>query len=371
MGSTQLASRARRVASASSGSPSFLEPLRPRDHFYRLAFAHAYSHAHGAGRPDVDVIEQLYPGDEPTQILLRAATAPATLTTSGWASDLATTALSDAIVGLAPISAAAALFDYGLHVDFPRGVGMVAIPGQNMVAADAGKFVAEGSPIPVRQYNVEGTALGLRKLASIVVYSRELAIHSQFEPIVRQMVGQALGLSLDAYLFSTNADDGIQPFGLLNGATSVTAQSGGGQQALSKDVAALVGALNAGGGGIHPVIVAAPQQAASLKVWAGPKFDYPILASAALAAGTIVAIEASAFVVGMDPVPNFSISDSGTLHFEDTSPAQIGVAGSPNVVAAPARSLWQTDGMAQRTIVRINWGLRALGSVAKVTSVTW
>jgi hypothetical protein len=54
---------------------------------------------------------------------------------------------------------------------------------------------------------------------------------------------------------------------------------------------------------------------------------------------------------------------------EDTSPQQIGTA--PNVVAAPARSLWQTDSIAIRCILDAAWALRSTGAVAWVQSATW
>jgi hypothetical protein len=106
-------------------------------------------------------------------------------------------------------------------------------------------------------------------------------------------------------------------------------------------------------------------------MWAGPQFTFPILASAALAAGTIVAVEAKSFVSGFSATPTFDVSDQTVLHLEDSSPAQISTAGTPNFVAAPLRSLWQTNCTAVKMILQCAWGMRAPNHVQLVSSTTW
>ena len=52
---------------------------------------------------------------------------------------------------------------------------------------------------------------------------------------------------------------------------------------------------------------------------------------------------------GFGAEPEITASEEGLiLHMEDTAPLAICTAGSPNTVAAPARSLWQTDCIAVR-----------------------
>ena len=63
--------------------------------------------------------------------------------------------------------------------------------------------------------------------------------------------------------------------------------------------------------------------------------------------------------------------DTATLHMEDTTPLAIGTVGSPNTVAAPVRSLWQTDTVGIRMIQPMNWTLRRSGVLAWTQSVTW
>jgi hypothetical protein len=56
---------------------------------------------------------------------------------------------------------------------------------------------------------------------------------------------------------------------------------------------------------------------------------------------------------------------------EGTTPLAIGTAGSLNVVAAPTRSLWQTDTIALRMILRASWVMRASGHVQVINDVVW
>ena len=51
----------------------------------------------------------------------------------------------------------------------------------------------------------------------------------------------------------------------------------------------------------------------------------------------------------------FMLSTGGTLHMEDTTPLPIGTVGTPNVIAAPTRSLWQTDTLGLRLTTEMSW----------------
>jgi hypothetical protein len=348
--------------------PTPVHKGRPRDVIDRALAAHFLSRVNGQ-RSVADCIRD----DPPVQLLLRSASAPATSSTTGWAAELAATAVADIIASIAPVSAAAALIGLGLQVPFDRDAA-VRVPGRVALAADAGGWTGEGLPLRVRRMDLSGPTLAPCQLGVIVVFSNELADHSlrSVQRVASELLNEAAALLLDSNLFgNAAASAGVSPAGLLNGVVGITAASGGGINAMVKDVEALIAALAAAGGGANPVFIAAPGQAAAVKAWAGPKFDYPVLASAALAAGTIVAVEAKSFVSGFSATPTFDVSDQTVVHLEDTSPAQIGTVGSPNVVAAPLRSLWQTNCTAVKMILQCAWGMRATGHVQFVSSTTW
>ena len=92
--------------------------------------------------------------------------------------------------------------------------------------------------------------------------------------------------------------------------------------------------------------------------------------SGTVPAGTVIVIDAADFV-SVSEGPRFEISDQATLHMEDTAPTDISTAGTPAVVAFPAKSMFQTDSMALRLIMPMNWVFRRTGTVAWVAGVTW
>jgi len=68
------------------------------------------------------------------------------------------------------------------------------------------------------------------------------------------------------------------------------------------------------------------------------------------------------------PIPEFSSCIQGVLH-EDTVPLPIvGDSGTP---AQGVRSLWQTDAIALRMVLRASYGMRGTGLVQMIQNVTW
>jgi hypothetical protein len=222
--------------------------------------------------------------------------------------------------------------------------------------------------------DLSGPTLSLCQLGASCIFTNELADHSlrSVQTVARELLNEAVVQLFDSNLLSSAAASaGVSPAGLLNGVSGITAATGGGTNAMVKDVEALIAALATAGGGTNPVFIAAPGQAAAMKMWAGPQFTYPILASAALSAGTIIAIEAKSFCSGFSATPTFDTSDQTMEHLEDTSPGQISMVGTPNVVAAPLRSLWQSNCTAVKMILHCVWGMRAPNHVQLVSSTTW
>jgi hypothetical protein len=170
---------------------------------------------------------------------------------------------------------------------------------------------------------------------------------------------------LDAAIFGSQPDNGAIPQGILNGVTPITATAGAGINALTGDIKALMSALAAAGAGRGTVFVAGPAQVASMKIMLGPKWDYPLLASQALAAtNSLIALEAGSFVSGFFFAPEYVITDATALHEEDTTPGNI--SGS-----TPVRSLFQTDALALKMTLRAAFGMRAQGHAQVVNGCTW
>ena len=66
------------------------------------------------------------------------------------------------------------------------------------------------------------------------------------------------------------------------------------------------------------------------------------------------------------------MAESWIIGYELTAQAaQIGTAGTPNVVAAPVRSMFQTDSTAIRAHRFVNWSRRRATAVALLSGVAW
>ena len=222
---------------------------RPADNLVRCAVAILRGQP-GTGGPEA-ILQTLYPDDQPSPLLLRAATTPATLTGSAWADALATPSVSDFIATMGPASASSALFRSGLQVSL-AGHDAVTIPSL-VTSANGAAFVAEGAPIATVDSALDGPTLTGHKLAVIAAFTRETAEHTDIENIVRTVLGEAVGVALDAVLFGTAAGTATQPAGLRNAPTVVSPEAGG-PDAMAIDLGGLAEAT-AGVGGDRLVFV--------------------------------------------------------------------------------------------------------------------
>lgn len=385
------------VEERSGGKPEQRKPfavaakkVEPVDYVFRsLAVA---VKAHGEKRPLIETMKSMYGEDVATKnvmdVVLRAASAPATTTTTGWAAELVQTAISDFIDLLMPQSIYPALSAKGGRFAFGRN-GVVSLPSRSATPTIAGSFVGQGAPIPVRQGAFSSVSLTPKKMAVITTMTREIMEHStpSIEQILRQSIQEDTAVSIDTVLLDATAASAVRPAGLRNGVTTFTATSGGGFAALVGDIKGLLGALitSTNGNLRSPVWIMNPVNAISISLTqnAGGDFPfkqevnqgqlqgYPLIQSATVPAGYVILVDAADFFSATGDDPRFDISDQATLHMEDTTPLAIGTVGTPNVVAAPVRSMFQTDTVALRMILDMNWAMRRTGAVAWTSGVTW
>ena len=348
-----------------SGLP-FSRP-RPSLYLYRAAAAHIRAFV-SRDTPE-RAAKEMFGRDEVTELLLRAGSTPATTTASGWAQSLAGIAIYDLIQNITSLSAGADLIDRALKLNLD-GIAELRVPGRALGAAAAGAWVGEGGAAPVRALTLTNAAiLRPRKLEVLSIVTREMAESSNIEAVVRQTLGEATGLSLDLAMFSNFPGDATRPPGLFVGATPITPTTGGGTIAMFADLKNLFATLASAGGGKTAVIVAAVPEAVMLKLSAGLQFDTPISASTSLAAGTVGIVEAASFVSGFGSVAEFNTTKVAAVHMEDTTPADIVSAGG--TVAAPVKSLYQTDAIGLKTTLWASWGLRAAGHAQWLQGATW
>src|SRR5215469_13088826 len=338
-----------------------------------------------------DVRLQIYGDDDATkascELILRAASAPAMTTVTGWAAELVQQTYAAFMSLLMPQAILTRLSAKGLSLSFGTA-GRIIIPTRSRTPTLAGSFVGEGLAIPVRQGAFTTQTLVPKKMAVISTWTREMGDHSvpAIEGLIREAIQQDSTVAVDTVLIDANPATTIRPAGLLNGVAATTATAGGGLAALIGDIASLLGVITTGtyGNVRTPVWLMNPTDLLRASLTSAPNtgiFPFrdefkagtlntiPIIDSATVAAKTMILVDAADFVVVGGEAPRMEISDQATLHMEDTTPAEL--VASPSTVAAPQRSLFQTDSLALRMILPLNWVQRRAGTIAWTQNVTW
>lgn len=133
-----------------------------------------------------DLLAGLWPGDEVSPLIVRAATSLGATTTSGWASEIAAVGVADFVDQLTPQSAAAALFRRSTRLSF-AGTASLSLP--SIVTAASASWIGEAAPIGVSDIGFDAALLTPSKLAALVVVSEELLKYSTAETACRLALG--------------------------------------------------------------------------------------------------------------------------------------------------------------------------------------
>ena len=160
--------------------------------------------------------------------------------------------------------------------------------------------------IPARSFGLDSVTLSPRKLATISVFDREIVLHST--PAIEKIVGLALiefaAVALDKAMLDASAASASRPQGMRFGiAASPTSAKTVRTEAMAEDIATLVTAVAPIAGNYPIFLVAAPAQAAALRLWYKPNVNYQIIATGQLANGTVLAISSNCVVSAIDPQP--------------------------------------------------------------------
>jgi hypothetical protein len=291
---------------------------------------------------------------------------PAISTQTGWAKEVVDELVADIATNILPTSALVQLRTLsGLPYEFVAG-GNVRVPAHTPVAK--GGFVGEAGAIPVVELTFAAVKLEPRKAAAISAISNELlkGAAANTEISLRTLMAQDVGLAVDTILLDTTARDALRPAGLRNGVAALIPAAPGGNlgERVAEDVRALLAAISPA---VVPTIIANAAQVAGLRAQ-GPLVD--LITTPVLSVGTVIAVDAGAFVSAIGPL-DISATEGATLHMEGTTPLPYSTVGSPNVVAAPERDLWQTATLALRTILDADWSLRRANAVSWMSGVNW
>jgi len=343
-------------------------------------------------RPLLDDLKAAYGEDDNTRIVMsrlitKAAAIPADTTTSGWADTLVSTTIADLIQTLTPLAIYPKLAALGDDFTFGRA-GSVTLPARNTASMVSGGFIAQGAAIPVKQGAFAPVTFTPKKMGVITVVTREILTHStpSIENILRTVLLEDTAVAIDSVLLDATAASAIRPAGLKAGVGKVTASATASIVGFIADIKALATALltNAKGNLRAPawLMNLTDVLAASLltttavgetpfreEMSRGSLLGIPILTSSTVAADTMYLIDAADFVSATGDTPQFSISNQAVIHMEDTNPAAIST--SPGVFASPVRSLFQTDCIAIKMLLDINFGMRRTGVVQWTDTLAW
>jgi len=333
--------------------PEDIKRARPAVYLARAAAANLRAFITGA--TPVNAAKQMFGQDLVTEVILRAATPPAAISgTSGWAQSLAGVAILDLVQSITSLSAAADVIDRALKLDL-TGIAEYRVPSRPLTAAEAGQWTAEGMAAPVRTLSFSNAALLHPHKLQVkhCLHTAPPSRDTNIQAVVCQTLGEATGLALDLQMWSADPGDATKPPGLFAGATAID-----GTNVMTTDLGKLFAALAAHGGGKTAVIIAALPQAVTLKATVGPKWDYDIIASTALAPGTVAVLEIASFVSGFGSTAEFNMSKVAAVHMEADTPADIS-GGTPSP-ATPVQSVLQIDAIALKTSLSASWGLMSL-----------
>jgi hypothetical protein len=339
-------------------------PLVPSDIDLRMSVPHAAFATLTArlrgGSPE-EWCGKLYPHDKAAKALFtKAVMTGGTTTATGWMAEVVGSTVAAFIGALSPPSAGAELIRRGLVLSL-EGHGAITVPDR-VGAPPATVFVAEGAPIPVGQIALGSATLRAKKMGVIIQWTRELSRLSSADVVFTALMREQSSLALDAAMLSTAAGDATTHQGLLYNVTPLT-----GTASPVSDLMALAEAV-APASPSSLVYIASPGRAAAVSIRAD--VDVTILPSLAVGATDVVAVDIDGLVHGLSGEPDLTASTDTTLHLSDT-PAEIGVVATPNVVAAPTQSLFQTATLALRLLIDVAWAKRRPGCVQVISGVQW
>lgn len=304
--------------------------------------------AQKAGRPDIA-----------DQLRAKAAVLPAMTGTPGWAVELVPSGLPGVILSATVFSAFAQVLRRSPQLTALSGTLKIPVAA----IASPASIVSEGAPIPLSKGSLSALTMGPPwKFASLMSFTEELSRVSNIEAVTRLLLQQSIGLGIDLAALSANP-----PAGILGGLTPVTASTApDALTAISADLAALVAALTYPSADVV-FITHISQWTTAVSLL--PGLTGRIFPSSSVAAKTVIAIDPNGLAASLDNQPSILLSEAAAVH-ESDAPTALAIAGSPNSIAAPMRSGFQTDSIIAKIVFHAVWSLRP-GSVAIMNSVKW
>lgn len=323
------------------------------------------------------------------EAVIKAATVPADQVTAGWALELVQDQWAEFLALLYDTTVYPRL--PGVRMEFDR-FGRIVIPRQAEAGrgALAGGFIAEGTPIPVKQGLYTTTDLAPKKMAVITTFTKEIARHSipAIEGLLRQQVLDDTGAVLDTNYLDAGARTAVRPAGLQDatetGAGNINASTDVTVAAITSDTSAMIGRMLAAQVGTNAVWLMNPLRALGLRntidaasgtfpfraeIAAGTFMGYPVIQSHNVPDDVVYLQGDRSVVYANDFAPQIDITEQATIVFDDTAPDDIVDGGVATTM--PVKSLWQTDSVGLRMTLGLDWRIVRIAGVQVLTGVAW
>jgi HK97 family phage major capsid protein len=310
-------------------------------------------------------------------MFIRAAVNPADTATAGWASELVQDTWGEFIELIRDVSVYPNVL--GPRMPFDQ-YGKIHLPKNDGRGTLAGDFVAENGWIPVKEGLTGITDMTPKDIGVISTFSKKLARHSvpQIEQLIRtQFLGDTAEV-LDTRFMDATARSATRPAGLQDttetGAGNINASTGATVAAIEADVQALLGRVYTARLGmrgqwlmsrLRTLGLSKKQDAASgmfvykAEIAAGMFSNYPVVESMNMPDDVVAFVSDDSIGHGEAQAPEITTSDSTALHIDDAP------TGPPNW------SAFQTNSVAIKLDLGLDWRIYRQGGVQVLTGVAW
>ena len=362
-----------------------MQKQRQKGHNYIGAIT-AKVKAHGERLHPLQIASEHYKDDPEIGLILKAETDPAGMTS---AASLVQTSVAEFFDLLRDQSIYQQI--PGTRLQFDR-YGSISVPYNSSArGALAGGFVGEGSAIPVKAGGFAERTMAPKKMGVISTFSKEIAMHSvpSIQALIQNQIIADTAEALDTAFLDANARTTTRPAGMQDpadgaGAANIVGSSGATVANIVADLKGVLGRAMAARVGNSGVWVMNPlrrlglmtvQDAASGEypfrdeVNRGMLYGYPIVLSQNVDPALVAFIPSDTVAFANDYAPRIDVSDSATLHMEDATP--LPVVDGAGAAAAPVRSLYQTDTMAVRMTLGLDWLIIRPNGCQVLTGVAW
>jgi HK97 family phage major capsid protein len=384
-----LGTQATRVEAAPSIVKSGSKSADTDNLFGKVALIEFESRVKGVSKEAV--IQQRFGDSEVVRSIVKSVSNPAMSDVPGYAQELTQTAYGQFMDLLREESLLARCVPLSQQHRFGQGVSSIYIPKRTGSPTQAaGAFRAEGSPIPVKGLTFTSQTLTPKNLGVILTATAEMLRRSSLDlaSYFQKAMVSDTGTSLDALFVSDTAGSVIAPAGIRNGVAGGDTRpaSGTGTNAdIVTDLKACLTAMSQQfmGSNSSTRWVMSPKNwytvSMSLTATGARQFPetangvlvgIPVIVTTNMADTEVLLVDFNEISMGIG-APTFLASEVATLH-EETAPEPISTVATPNEVAAPIRSLYQTNSWALRLLMDADWAkMRAGGLVQELTAVAW